>query len=955
MKCKVSLYGIFALLISTPVFGLEFGKNQTYTQNFEWSTCETKHFTIFHYPQISHKTALISQMLEKTHDEMFDFLNVSPRKKPFFFFFEDHPDFHSNRIAPVSWGTGGFSEAFKNRFVLPYYTSPREMRHILQHEYTHVASFEIFYGGFWRSISLVRLMIYPIPLWIQEGLAEFSSDIWDGEDAAALRDIYLHGLIVPSENLLSFSHLEGYRVYLAYKQSQKMMIFITRKYGKNKVLELVKQFPQIWEQNIAMRKTFDIGSLKFDALFKEYLDEQYKKATEERNAPEKLGLMISPDFQFYRARNPFFFDGKIAFVSDGYGYDEIVIKDVKSGKQKRILKRKKNYFDSVGDSFAYYGNRLIFTAWKDGKHRLVFYENKKFLEIPIPFTEVRQIEALNDGSLLMAGDLHCQSDIFLWNEGKVSNITDDDDFEHSFTVIPGGQKIIYSCERRQELDLREMSLSSLKKTWLTDTPFDEKNPHLLKKHLYFISDRNSFSDIFRIEYSSSNFDEAENMTFIKTGVTDFAVSKDNEIAAVIQWEGARRIYIFDSQNAPADGSSAGIDDAFLKRGIDIEEAGLVLRRQPPEISDENFTAGIEMEKEKEKPPEPQEVRPYDFRKYKTRWSFDLVYPLAMFAFSEGDAEFYVLNYLQASDITGNHNASLYLQWLSATRDMNYSFSYLCKKWKTSAGFFTGGSRETRWSIPGEDEDADEVMKEDSRKDAFGLFFTRPLDKNNRLELMLARERNKDLLDWEENNYYETFENAYVLSLVRDFSIYRFMDIVKGRRANLSFAQSGKRLGGDFQYKSVYFEEQFFIPVLFPNHIFALRLLGLFSRGETPELFDITRWDMVRGVSGVPDETRLALGSAEYRFYVFPDIDYNVWWLIPPMYFKSLKGVVFYDAGEVFSESSGWGKENLRHSVGFGLRLNAMLFQSYPLFISFDRARTLRDKEYESYFRLGVNW
>ncbi len=362
-----------------------------------------------------------------------------------------------------------------------------------------------------------------------------------------------------------------------------------------------------------------------------------------------------------------------------------------------------------------------------------------------------------------------------------------------------------------------------------------------------------------------------------------------------------------------------------------------------------------MKKEKEKPPEPREDRPYDFRKYKTRWSFDLVYPLAMFAFSEGDVEFYVLNYMQASDITGNHNASLYLQWLSATRDMNYSFSYLCKKWKTNAGFFTGGSRETRWGIPADDEDANEVMKEDSRKDAFGLFFTRPLDKNNRLELMLARERNKNLLDWEKNDYYETFENAYVLSLVRDFSIYRFMDIVKGRRANLSFAQSGKRFGGDFQYKSVYFEEQFFIPVFFPNQIFAIRLLGLFSWGETPELFDITSWDRVRGLSGGAPASRLALGSAEYRFYVFPDIDYNVWWLVPPMYFKSLKGVIFYDAGEVFAEKDDFNNENLHHSVGFGFRLNAMLFQSYPLFISFDRARTLRDREYESYFRLGVNW
>jgi len=732
------------------------------------------------------------------------------------------------------------------------------------------------------------------------------------------------------------------------------MIFIAGKFGKKKIPELVKQFPQIWEQNIAIKKVFDISIREFDARFKEYLTALYKKETGRRNSPASLGKMISPDFQFYWARNPFFFDDKVAFISDGYGYDEIFIQKAGSTRQKRLLKKRRNYFDKVEGNFAYYGGKLIFNAWKDGKHYLIFHEDRKFTKVPVPFTEIRQITALHDGTLLIAGDLNCQSDIFLWDEGEIRNITGDEDFEHSFSVVPGSQKIIYSCERAEQLDLREISLSSKKKTWLTNTPFDEKRPVCRGENLYFISDRNSFSDIFRIKHTSSNFNGAENLTFIKTGITDFAVSEKDQIAAVVQWQGSRQIYVFDAARREA-AVTEDIDDLFLKRGIDIETAMPVLRRETPSTEGENFTAGIEIEKEKKELAHPAEVKPYDFRKYKTRWSFDLVYPLAMFVFSEGDAEFYILNYLQASDITGNHNASLYFQWLSATKDMNYSFSYLCKRWKTNAGFFTGGSRQTRWSAPDDEGDEPEIMKEDIRKDAYGLVFTRSLDKNNRLELMFVRERNKNLL-WETNKYYETFENACVFSIVRDFSIYRFMDIVKGRRANLSYARSGKKyFGGDFEYKSVYFEEQFFIPISFPDHIFALRFLGLFSWGITPEFFDITRWDRVRGLSDSPHNTRLALGSAEYRFYVFPNIDYNVWWLIPPMYFKSLKGVIFYDAGEVFAEKDEFNSAHMHHSVGFGFRLNAMLFQSYPLFISFDRARTLRDREYESYFRLGVNW
>jgi len=992
----VSAFKIFTALtiltagfFSSPANSAEFGKNQLYTKTFNWQSCETEHCEIYFYPSLRGRINDIADGIEKSEKEVSDFLGVRLKKKPRFLFFETHPDFHSNRLFPVGWGTGGFSEPMKNRFVMPCYTSPREMRHIIEHEYTHINTFDIFYGGFWRSLSLVRTMVYPIPLWMQEGLAEFTSDIWDAEDAAALRDIYLNKLIVASDDMISFSHLEGYRVYLAYKQSQKMMIFLAEKYGREKVPELILQFPHVWEQNIALKKVIAIDSKAFDEKFEDYLDNLYKDVCESRNSPDSIGERISPEFSFYRSRAPLITAQGEFFISDGYGYDEIIMR--KNRKISRLLKRKKNYFDRIAGSLAYSDGELIFYAWKNARAFLVFYglEGRKKGQMRLmdaPFADVRQIEAMPGGSLLIAADMNCQSDIFLvtvesMGTGPIINLTNDADYEDSFASDARRQKIIYSCERENQLDLREIKIASGEKSWLTSTAYDEKRPVLSKEGFYFISEKGGFSDIYLLGTASMGTvpiaaigtvsidpnDEAENITALKTGITDFAVSEDGEIAFVCQWRGSRQIYSLNKSSAPFENYMSSREKNFLKRGIDIKKKNTVARAAD---EDDGFAvAGIDSDLKDRSVISVASAAPFNFRPYKTQWSFDLIYPLAMFVFTEGDADFYLLNYFQASDMLSRHETNLFLQWLSSTKDMNYDFSYLYKKWKINVGFFASGSRETRWTTL---EDDSELLVKDNKKNSEGVILRRALNRDNRLELLLGRSSDdwsvmRDYTSVDNISLYEDSEDYYKFSFVRDKSVYRFMDIVGGGRSNISFLQSrgefegrnilysSSTVKGDINYDSLYFEKQFFVPLRFPDNILALRLLGHFSWGPTPELFDLTRWDRIRGLRTADEKNRMVLISAEYRFYIFPEIDYNLWWLLPPMFFQNLKGVMFYDGGECFSTSDDFKRKNLEHSVGFGFRLNTLLFQTYPLMLSWDRARMLNSDDYETYFKLGMNW
>ncbi|MCD6412917.1 MAG: hypothetical protein J7L54_02075 [Elusimicrobia bacterium] len=949
---------LLAIITVSHSFGSEFGKNHIYKRNFRWYVSDTENFHVFLYKDTFQKKDEIARLLERANSRITDFFGISLKKKPYFFFFRDEPDFHANRIGAAEWGTGGFSEPFKNRFVMPYYTSPRQMRHVIEHEFTHIASFEIWYGGFWRSLSLIRLMVYPIPLWIAEGIAEFTSDIWDALDAAAMRDIYLNKLIVPTEDMISFSHLEGYRVWLAYKQSQAMLFAISEKFGKEKVIELVKQFPRVWEQSLALKRTVGMNSWQFDDFFEKYLSDTYADSMKNRFSPNEQGRRVSPSFRFYWSRSPKFSDGKIVFISDAYGWDDIFERDIESGNTKRLLKNRKNYFDKLGNAIAFDGEKIIFTAWKNENFYICTYENGKIRKTKTPFSEIRQIEILPDGGMLLSGDLNGKSDIFLADGNGIRNLTDDENWEGGFCLMPRRQKIIYSCERNDNLDLREICLASGKKKWLTSTPYDERNPVFKNGKFYFLSEKNEFSDIYRTAYPKPDFANAENITLAKTGVTGFDVSHNGKIAAVFVWNGGRQVYIIDKADLPQTEETTENpvnvrppDSFFLKRGMDVEKRR-IFKRAEDEEEIPGGVAGVAAPAGKSKKPERVNEKLEKIRLYRTKFTVDLFYPLAMFVVSEGNAEFYILNYIQASDITGNHNVSVYVQWLSEIKNLDYEVSYLCRKWKTNFGFFASGSRQTYWQTT---ETGADALTEDTRENSTGLLLSRPLDRNNRLELSLEHKRKTDLIDWQSGAYVNTHETAAEISLISDYSVYRFFDIVGGFRNSVSFYRSYPAYSGDYDYSSMYLESQIFKSVSFPNHILALRALGLFSWGDTPETFNIARWNRLRGISQYPEKSHLALGSAEYRFYLFRDIDYNVWWLVPPIFMKSLKAVLFWDCGKVFSARDDFRDAELLKSAGFGLRLNTMLFQTIPLVISYDRARSLVGKEYKSYFKVGVNW
>ncbi|HQT90972.1 MAG TPA: hypothetical protein PL001_02965, partial [Candidatus Kryptobacter bacterium] len=71
-------------------------------------------------------------------------------------------------------GTGGVTELYKNRVVLPWEGSLGLMRHVIHHELVHAVFDEMFYGGSVQSI-IEHNITFQIPTWFNEGMAEYQS------------------------------------------------------------------------------------------------------------------------------------------------------------------------------------------------------------------------------------------------------------------------------------------------------------------------------------------------------------------------------------------------------------------------------------------------------------------------------------------------------------------------------------------------------------------------------------------------------------------------------------------------------------------------------------------------------------------------------------------------------------------------------------------------------------
>jgi hypothetical protein len=196
-----------------------FGKNKVQYHNFNWSFIQSDHFDVYFSGDgeaLAQFTAMAAESAYTSMSKLFRYQLVN--RVPFVVY-NSHNEFQQTNVISeyMEEGIGGVTELFKNR--------------VIHHELVHAVMNDMFYGGSIQSIISNNITL-QLPLWFSEGLAEFEALRWDTDSDMFLRDATVHEYLPPINQLWG---------YFAYRGGQSVWYYISRKYGDQKIGEILNK------------------------------------------------------------------------------------------------------------------------------------------------------------------------------------------------------------------------------------------------------------------------------------------------------------------------------------------------------------------------------------------------------------------------------------------------------------------------------------------------------------------------------------------------------------------------------------------------------------------------------------------------------------------------------------------------------------------------------------------
>src|SRR5687768_107813 len=174
------------LLPAAPVLGQTpfvpyFGKNRIKYDHFKWHIYVTDHFEMYYYPEIEPHLERIAGYAESAYQKISADLKHDLPFKVAMILFATSGEFPQQDVMPGEMPEGvlAFAESHRQRMVLPIDEPPDQLYRLITHELTHVFNFNVI------PRSLTRA---GIPLWVDEGLANYMAGYWNPLDLAQVRD-----------------------------------------------------------------------------------------------------------------------------------------------------------------------------------------------------------------------------------------------------------------------------------------------------------------------------------------------------------------------------------------------------------------------------------------------------------------------------------------------------------------------------------------------------------------------------------------------------------------------------------------------------------------------------------------------------------------------------------------------------------------------------------------------
>ena len=536
----IKIFKIFALLIMISPLALgQFGKNKVQYKDFDWYYIQTDHFDIYFNQHGETLAEFTSKAAESALTAIQKSFNYKINNRVTIIVYNSQNDFQETNVIDqyLSEGIEGFTELFKNRVVIQFMGSYSKFRHLIHHELVHAVMNDMFYGGSLQNIISNNISI-NIPGWFSEGMAEYQALGWDVDTDMFIRDAAIN------EYLPDIQNLGG---YFAYRGGQAVFYYIEKKYGKEKIGELISKIRNSGNVNTGFKDAIGLDLEELNERWKKDIKRVYWPDIAIRRDPDEFSKRLTDnkkDGGSYNTSPAISPQGdKIAFLSNRDFYFDLYIMSAIDGTIiKKLIKGNRTAdFEELNIltpslSWSPDGKKIALGA-KSGGYDVVYIidvESEDRETINLSLEGVKSVTWSPDGKYLaFVGHTAEQSDLYLYNleTNELENLTNDLFSDSDPAWSSDGNKIFFSSDRNDflsaealadsfkiyrhdysQLDIYSFELTSKKIERITSLEnSDEVSPIASPdgKHLLFISDMNGINNIYKIILADNHIIEAE--------------------------------------------------------------------------------------------------------------------------------------------------------------------------------------------------------------------------------------------------------------------------------------------------------------------------------------------------------------------------------------------------------------------------------------------------------------
>ena len=463
-------------------FNPYFGQNRVKYDDFDWHIYETEHFEIFYYPELEQHLERVASYAESAYaqvsaDLTHDLATLIP-----LVVIKTHSEFEQQNVIPgaVSEGVGAFAEPFRRRILLPIDEPPDQLYRLITHELTHQFAFDII------PRSAIR---QGIPLWVDEGLADYMAGIWRPLDLMQVRDAALADILPEMSQFDGYGNFSSLRV--VYNLGHAAFEFMEERWGKEGVREFL----------FSLRKTaiggggdiyddaFDIPADEFDNEFEDYIRERFQEFRD-KERPDDYGRDLAPNpletnFVSTVSIEPSPSGDLMAAYSLNRkeGELDIVLLSTSTGEVVANLTEGFNQklgFESFGLPLARF-NQVPWMSWSPIDDRLGYFVRKgKFRSLVLQNIVTHEVERLipmdmvdepespdispNGRTVAFSALQGAVGDIYLLDldTEAVTNLTEDGFADYAPTFSPDGSYLVYVARISGNNKLFKLDLETIR-------------------------------------------------------------------------------------------------------------------------------------------------------------------------------------------------------------------------------------------------------------------------------------------------------------------------------------------------------------------------------------------------------------------------------------------------------------------------------------------------------------